>query len=208
MKIFLLKQNKIELNTDEILLYKEFANIIKEFDEKAFDVFKYIYLYADSTSFPNKEGYNDEAKHKHALANSGLLEKDITLTVHEAIRKYLELNHSVIKNNVNNLIKTFQSNDKIISQLGSNLERKVESLSSFDDDEMDDEKYKSFMTRLNQIIEIQKQIFNIASAVPTHIKKLIELEKEINSTTDIATSRKASGGKEIPTSFDGDEIDN
>lgn len=107
MKIFQYDngRNRVELNIPEILLVKEFADLIKparnkckddqdgEMGLRAFREFTYIWLAIDWSSIYSD--YTEEERHKAALSDAGLTEKEFNdPTFRAACRKYREIQDS------------------------------------------------------------------------------------------------------------------
>lgn len=124
--------NRIELDTPEILLIKEFADLMKcernmckedpkgIYGLRAFREFTYIWLAIDWKSIYSD--YSESERHKEALKDSGITEEEFNDPLFRAAcRKYRELQESnraikllkAAQNTVDNFIDYFNSVDPL-----------------------------------------------------------------------------------------------
>lgn len=190
MRLFVLKDGILTLQQEELLLYKEFANIITEYTySKAFEIFKYIYFIADYESVCNKEGFSNRKAHTHSIENCDLgTDFKVTDTIQKAIKKYKELNKNTIKEHIRNLRLAFNNSDVILTKLMQDIDERLDAGDKKD---------------LANIILTQNQVFDLAKSLPGHLKVLKELEEKLGELDSVGKDLRR-GGEEIEESMDGD----
>lgn len=119
IKIFTLDNNKLQLNHSEILLVKEFREVMesdKSRDKKAaYRLFHYVYLLCDWQS-PYFE-YKEEEKQKVAKKDAGILPKDLkNPLLQPLIDKYTEVRDS------NRVIRYIQSAWQLLDKISEYTE--------------------------------------------------------------------------------------
>lgn len=127
--------NRIELNTPEVLLIKEFANLMAldrnkckedpkgEFGLRAFREFTYIWLAISWDSIYSE--YDEQERHQEALKDSNLTQEEFNDPVfREACRKYRQIQESNLsikmlkaaQETVNKFIEYFNAVDPLMDR--------------------------------------------------------------------------------------------
>ena len=114
----------------------------------------YIYLIADYESYPNSKGYSDTDAHKYALEVTGLPNTWIPDTiVKRAIEEYKDLQADVLKEEINEILKTFRNNTVIVKKISSAITKELN---------------KSTLTKdeIKELIGLQGLLIQMSSDIP------------------------------------------
>ncbi len=182
-KIFLYdsENNRIELNTPEILLVKEFAKLMEndrnitkqdpkgEFKTRAFREFQYIWLAIDWKSI--YADYLEQDRHKEALLDSRLTEKEFNdPDFRAACRKYREIQES------NRSIRMLHAAQITVDKL-------INYFNNINPEERDDATGKP----IYKVKDIQSEVSNLSKVND----ELVALEKQVKSEIQESSNIRA-----------------
>ena len=125
MKLFKLSNGVLELDREEVTLYRQLrVLLIRDKDSEgrkklqAFREFLYIYLCCDFESYPNRHGLNEQETHNFAIDQANLPSDYIPdSAVIEAMDFYVSEDTSIVKELITELNATFRNNIKIVRKL-------------------------------------------------------------------------------------------
>lgn len=202
MRFFKMVNGELELDRDEILLYSEFAKILRR-DRgsdgdadgrkklRAYKEFKYIYHTTDFNAYPTQNGLSELAGHKYALQEAGLeLTYKPDEEVKAAIKRYAKEHLSIAKNTVKSILRIFGMNDTIISSIENNIQYLLST------DTLNKE-------QIAELINYQKSLLDIAVNVP---QQAVKLRETMNIVEDEERKQKEVlyGGGEVDESMNPD----
>lgn len=181
MKIFLYNNaiNRVELNTPEILLIKEFAKLIEpsrnkckqdtkgQLGLKAFREFTYIWLALDWQSI--YADYDEQDRHQAALQDASMTEEEFNdPDFRAACRKYKEIQES------NKSIKLLQSARKMVDKF-------IDYFNLADPLERDEQTGKP----IYKVKDIQAEMKNLIDVHETMIQLESQVKKQISETSNL-----------------------
>lgn len=127
-KYFKYRNGSIEVARKELLLVKEFYDLLQKFkspDEQV-EIFKYIFLVADRNSHLIEEGLSDSQVRSKALKESKLSKKVNIKELEPAIERYKQINSNKPSVKIYlSMLKTFKYADTIINILQDEVENKI-----------------------------------------------------------------------------------
>lgn len=196
MNIFTIRNGKLELDSDEILLIKEFARIYEnDKTEKkldAFKKFKYIYQICDYKSLPNQEGFNDKEAHSFAVEVADLdINYKPEADVKAAIKIYKRIRYNVLRESVLELKRSFKTIIQVIASARKRLE-----------DNLDSEDANN--ETVTASIDIIAKLLSLSNSLNSQIKTLSETLRQIHKEEEKAKESEIRGDKEFSESLDGD----
>lgn len=181
MKIFEYKDFKLQLNQPEILLVKEFADVIKadrsKDKSKSFRWFTYIYLMIDWSS-PYVD-YTDQLRKEKALSDAGLKEEDLEDKVFQAV--YVKYDEIV---NSNRILRYAKSQWKLLDK----IEEYVDSVDLTEIVESGPQKGK--------LVHSVRDARDTVKQMPELIEKAKEVRKQVQE--ELKESTGARGSVEQP----------
>jgi len=199
MKLFILGEQDIELNSAEILLIDEFRAIYTrdtgspidpdgKYKLNAFKEFKYIYLVADYASPLQEEGLTRKELNKRAAAECGFpraYEPDAVIK--KAIERYTNLREqtSMEIKLYASLRQSFNNTYKLINKMSEVINEQLES--------MNPEDIKIAQANIKSLLDLAKDL-------PKSLEGFILAEKAARAAA--ANQRLMKGGDVIPDSAD------
>ena len=198
MVLFIFVDGVLQLNTPEIVLIKEFNNILVHSERCdsdpngqkkhfAFMKFNYIYQICDYKSYPNQHGLSEKEAHEFAINVSGLPNDwkldDLTKA---GIERYKQLRPSPARELNKEILATLHTSSKLVSKINRYLEKQIEKPDFKDDD-------------INNITTNHFKVIDLAKKIPEQIKALNELKDAIDK--EEGNMDKKRGGGEIEDSM-------
>lgn len=180
--------NRIELNIPEILLVKEFAELMKhernicktdpkgEYGLRAFREFTYIWLALDWKSL--YADYTEQERHQEALRDSGLTEEEYNNPeFRAACRKYREIQES---NRSIKLLKAAQSTvDEFIDYFNNlDLQERDPATGKYLN------KTKDVMGEMSKISEVLEELKNLESIVKRDLAEATNMRGNVREDFD------------------------
>lgn len=204
VKLFKIGANGIEINKEEIALYKPINKIISR-DRgslgdadgrkklKAIKDLSYIYFYCNPESEPNRLGYSDKLKHDYAIKMSGLpTNYVIDSDIKEAIVSYNESLASCLSLELlNNSRKAISASNKALSILANRLDKQIEKINDNTSD-----------ADLKVIIDMSNDILQVLEDIPNMVSKLEKAEQLVYNQIEAIEEKR--GGGNIPSTYEND----
>lgn len=175
MKFFKFTNGVVELARDEIALYPLVKKILSRdrggkyaYDKDgrlkayAFKEFTYVYHRCDFAAFPSQHGLTPSEAHKYAVENSGLPNDYVPDEIVVAFMKQYEKEHlSQAKHSIKTLNRIFSMGDRLVEKIETNINATL---------------ILPTITReqISELLTYQKQLLEIATNIPHHVKKLRE----------------------------------
>lgn len=196
MDIFVIREGKLRLNSDEILTIKPFAEIYerdKSIDKhRAFKEFNYLYQLCDYKSLPNQEGFRDKDAKSYAIEVADLeLDFKPDNLILKAIEVYKKNRYNVLRESVLQLKKSFKTIINVVASAQKRLETNLA------DDNANNE-------TVTASIEIISKLLSLSNSLNTQIKLLGETLKQIDKEEQEEKEGKIRGDKNYTSSLDGD----
>lgn len=199
MQLFILVNSELQLNVPEIVLIKEFNNILVysencESDPSgskkhfAYMKFNYIYQICDYKSYANQHGLSEKEAHEFAINVSGLPKDwkvdDLTKA---GIERYKQLRSSPARELNKEILATLHTSSKLVAKINRYLEKQLEKPDFKDDD-------------INNITTNHFKVIELAKKIPEQIKALNDLKDTIDKEEGNTDKRR--GGDVIKDSMD------
>lgn len=199
MQLFILVNSELQLNVPEIVLIKEFNNILVcsencESDPSgskkhfAYMKFNYIYQICDYKSYANQHGLSEKEAHEFAINVSGLPKDwkvdDLTKA---GIERYKQLRSSPARELNKEILATLHTSSKLVAKINRYLEKQLEKPDFKDDD-------------INNITTNHFKVIELAKKIPEQIKALNDLKDTIDKEEGNTDKRR--GGDVIRDSMD------
>jgi hypothetical protein len=206
MILFVLVNGELQLNAPEIILIKEFNNILVHSERCdsdpngqkkhfAYMKFNYIYQVADYNAYPSTHGHSEKEAHEYAISVSGLPKDwkpdDLTKM---AISRYKQLRPSPARELNSELLATIHTCSKLVGKINKFLEKLLEKPDFKDED-------------IAKITDQHFRVMDIAKKIPEQLKALDEQKHAIDR--EDGGAEKARGGADIQESQNANnEIEN
>ncbi len=199
MQLFILVNSELQLNVPEIVLIKEFNNILVhsercESDPSgskkhfAYMKFNYIYQICDYKSYVNQHGLSEKEAHEFAINVSGLPKDwkvdDLTKV---GMERYKQLRPSPARELNKEILATLHTSGKLVAKINRYLEKQLEKPDFKDDD-------------INNITTNHFKAIELAKKIPEQIKALNDLKDTIDKEEGNVDKRR--GGDEIRESME------
>jgi len=173
MKLFILQDGILRLNTIEILLVREFEALVLRDNSVgkvvAFNEFRFIYHIVDPLSKPNQDGYDEKKAIAFAIRDCRFKpDYQPDDLVKKALVKYAELRSTLIVEVCEELLISVKTTPDVLKKIRKRLDQLLE---------LDTIKTED----IKEMLSLQKQIVDIASEIPTIVKRISEAQKEINN---------------------------
>lgn len=203
MRFFKMEDGVLTLNKDEIALHPNIKRILSrdrggkiagDPDGRhkfyAYREFAYVYFKCDFEAFPAQNGLSDIEAHKYAVREARLDENyQPDELVKALIVQYEKESLSPTKRAIKTLIRVFALNEKLVEKIEQNLTATMD-LPTLTRDQ------------INEVLNYQKQLIDIATNVPAQVKKLREAMSLLEEEEKVIQVIR--GGEEKPESMDPD----
>jgi len=202
MRLFRSKNGVLELVRDELLLIKEFSNVISFVKgENLFStitpemIFTYIYFYCDYTSPYNNKDDNErhiKAVYEAQLPN-GWVPNNI---VNAAIDKYIELRETSQIKTLKSFQKALDLTVEVIDATSNRLRVALKRLSNVDIETITDvEELQKYTTNFNMIKQDLDYLLKVQPNIKNNIKVNYDLLQQ--AIKDDFEDKKAAGERKI-----------
>lgn len=196
MNIFVIRDGKLTLDSDEILTIKEFAKIYENDKTnskvQAFKYFTYIYQRCDYKSLPNQEGFSNKESHEYAIEVADLpLGYKPTQDIIDAMNKYIKIRYNVLRESVLSLKKSFKTIIKVVDSARKRLE------TNLNDENANNE-------TVTASIEIISKLLTLSNSLNNQVKLLGDTLNQIHKEDIESKESEVRGNKEYSGSLDGD----
>lgn len=191
--LFKIHEGKASLANAEIALYPEFKRILER-DKKggkdrdqAMREFHFVWLISDYQSPLLKRGLTGDELYEEANIESGAhvnIKSDLDLR--RAVKKYRDLQYDTREELIKELISLFRSQLERVKV----IKKAINTLKKEDSNNMD---------KIRKLLDLESDLFNIATQTPGHIRSLNNALSDIESM-DRADKDELRGGGEIPDS--------
>lgn len=198
-ELIVVKEGKVTINNELILVYKSFNSIWKQDDtnkkyivggERAIKEIGYVGIIAGNTSVPNMNGYSEAEADEYARDKLGLPKTwQPSLHIQQAIIDYQDETASVAKDTINELLKTFRLTKLVIAKIRASLQARLTQAS----------------LTAEQAVEILNQLgltIKYAAEVPKITRDLRDAIHEYNVEEDDEDDVRMRGtGEKVPDSM-------
>ena len=203
LKLFKVVDNVVELDKEEVRLYRPLARLLARDKGSpgdvngakkyyAFKEFKYLYFVCSNDAYPRLKGLSEKETHRFALEQAELPDNYLPdIIMQEAMDFFVDSNSSPAQEYITELLATINNSTKIVRFLRTKIDNVLSELETNFDDK-----------KVSEIYSLQRDLLNMSSDIPKVVRGLGEALENLKKEESKSSGEVMYGGEAIPDSAD------